>query len=156
MAVFVLTAALAAPLSGCMTMQQAYHFPDGHQYVRTFDADPAATLAAVEKGLAKMHRLPVEESVPGGAGGVTGPELPGYYAWIFTDQKVHYWLVTTTSNTLNIFLKQRSENQTDVIITYMHSKAIWPFYDYCYYNYRNDRYVDRVFDAISRSFHSEK
>jgi hypothetical protein len=155
-AVALLLASLVLPASGCMTLRRAHPFPDEHPYVRSFNADPATTLRAVEDALAKLSRLPVEEEVPGdrSRGLVANPEFPQYYGWIYTDQKLHFWIVITTSNTLNIFLRAREDNRTDVIINYQRSKSIAPFYDYCYYTYRNDGYVRRIFDRISRSLGS--
>ncbi len=137
-------------LPGCMTLRQGYQVPDEHPYVRTFDASPAATLDAVHCALYRLHRLPVEE---GGQGNpvytYVSPDFPDYYSWIFTDQKLRFWIAFTTSNELNIFLKPRSETQTDVTVNYEHKRALAPFYDYCYVQYRDDPYVNRLFDEIA-------
>jgi hypothetical protein len=140
-AVFLLI--LSTILPGCMTLQCGYPVDDRHPYARTFDADPETTLRAVHCALFQLYRIPVDED--------KFPENRSYYARLYSDQKIRYWVAITTSDQLNFFIRPRSDTQTDVIILYERRKSVFPFYDRDYCRYVNDDYVDKVFAAISDS-----
>ncbi len=135
-------------LAGCASVNVPNYIQDKHPYKKSFYGNFDDILDATKKTLEEYGWRIASTSAPSVFERAEGSEhTPGQQILLFTELKQTSFFVGTKYSRINVYLREGTDNSTEVEIRYVtvNSMSVKNFY-----KYRSDHFVERVFKRIDQ------